>query len=99
MSRHPGPTPAPLRADQRNDLFQLQQAILTADRTVPCTADLRWISEHDSDQASAAWRCRCCPVIDRCREYINRYPTESGVYAGLTETDRKDDDNEQHDSS
>jgi hypothetical protein len=42
-------------------------------------------------QALAARRCQGCPVFDQCDAYAQRFPRESGVYAGLTEADRRHD--------
>lgn len=87
MSRHAswGPT---VQAEQRADLRKLQAAIQSVDWNIPCSNDNRWISDADADQALAAEMCAQCPVIIACRNYINRYPLEQGVYAGTTYQER-----------
>lgn len=87
MSRHAGSVPT-VRATQRADLRRLQAALSTADWATPCNADRRWISDDHLDQAQAASLCAGCPVIIACRNYINRYPREQGVYAGTTYAER-----------
>ena len=87
MSRHAGSVPT-LRATQRSDLRALQAALSRADWCTPCNNDKRWISEDRLDQEQAARLCTGCPVIIACREYIDRYPREQGVYAGTTYAER-----------
>lgn len=87
MSRHASWAPT-VRADQRAALRELQAALSIACWAVPCNTDPRWISEDHLDQVQAARLCAGCPVINACREYINRYPREQGVYAGTTYQER-----------
>ena len=87
MSRHASPAGS-IRSDQRADLRRLQAAISGVDWRIPCNADRRWISEDRLDQVQAAEQCAGCPVISACRNYINRYPREQGVYAGKTFAER-----------
>lgn len=85
---HPPGSATTLRANQRADLRKLQAELSRADWAVPCNADRRWISDNHLDQVQAAALCAGCPVIIACRNYINRYPREQGVYAGTTFTER-----------
>ena len=85
MSRHEQPS---IRGDQREALLTLQSAIQSVDWNIPCSNDNRWISDDPGDQAQAAELCNACPVINSCREYINRYPREQGVYAATTFNER-----------
>ena len=87
MSRHASPAGS-IRSDQREALLTLQSAIQSVDWNIPCSNDNRWISDDPGDQAQAASLCAGCPVIIACREYINRYPREQGVYAGTTFNER-----------
>ena len=66
----------------------LAQAIRRAGST-PCADDDRWISDSPAVQALAAQRCQGCPAFDQCDTYAQAHPQEAGVYAGLTETDRR----------
>ncbi len=68
----------------------LAQAIRRAG-TTPCADDDRWISDSPAVQALAARRCQGCPVFDQCDAYAQAHPQEAGVYAGLTEADRRHD--------
>ena len=86
MSRHGGSVS--IRSAQREALLTLQSAIQSVDWNIPCSNDNRWISDDPGDQAQAAARCTGCSVISACREYINRYPREQGVYAGTTFNER-----------
>ena len=87
MSRRAGSAPE-IRATQRADLFRLQAALSIACWCVPCNNDQRWISDDPEDQEQAAKLCAGCAVISACREYIDQYPREQGVYAGTTLTER-----------
>jgi hypothetical protein len=33
--------------------------------------------------------CKTCPVIDNCREYVIYNPERYGIWAGMTEKDRR----------
>ncbi len=75
---------------QAVDLDILAQAIRRAG-TTPCADDDRWISDSPAVQALAARRCQGCPAFTACDTYAQAHPQEAGVYAGLTETDRRHD--------
>ncbi len=66
----------------------LAQAIRRAGST-PCADDDRWISDSPAVQALAARRCQGCPAFTACDTYAQAHPAEAGVYAGLTEADRR----------
>ena len=66
----------------------LAQAIRRAG-TTPCADDDRFISDSPAVQALAAQRCQGCPAFTACDTYAQAYPTESGVFAGLSEADRR----------
>lgn len=85
MSRHEQPS---IRSAQRAALRELQAAVSRADWAIPCNSSPSWISDDERDQAQAAELCAGCPVIIACRNYINQYPREQGVYAGTTFNER-----------
>lgn len=85
MSRHENPS---IRSTQRAALRELQAAISRVDWATPCNSSALWISDDPGDQAQAAELCAGCPVINQCRNYINQFPREQGVYAGTTFNER-----------
>ena len=84
MSRHAGS----IRSNQRADLRELQAALSRACWATPCNGHNLWISDDDADQVRAAELCSGCPAFAACRNYIARYPSEQGVYAGTTFNER-----------
>lgn len=78
----------PIRAAQKQALFELQQKIIQAG-SAPCIGSKLWISDDSADQEFAAGHCQRCPVISACRDYGLAYPREQGVYGGLTEFERQ----------
>lgn len=76
-------------------LHRLMAAIFEheeAGQPVPCVDPRRghlWLSEHHDDQEAAVHGCATCPALDTCRAYVSAFPEPTGVWAGLTDTDRK----------
>lgn len=64
--------------------------VMRAGGVVPCvSAGPAWFSADVAEQESAARECRRCPALGECWQYQNDYPERAGVWAGLTETERK----------
>ncbi len=76
-------------------LQRLMGAIFEHDQAgelVPCVEPRRghlWLSEHQADQEAAVHGCASCPALDACQAYVTAHPEPAGVWAGLTDTDRK----------
>lgn len=76
------------------ELSEATSHVLDAGGVVPCrTGSLattrKWTSSDPTEQREAAEACRGCVALSVCADYIAAHPTEAGVYAGLTEADRK----------
>lgn len=58
---------------------------------IPCRGHGRdaWTSESPDLQQVAARACRTCPIFAECRTYGIAFPTEFGVYGGLTDKQRR----------
>lgn len=63
-------------------------------RPVPCRlgdldATAPWTSpDRDAQDYAAACCLAACPALGPCRDYVNRYPREAGVYGGKPEHSR-----------
>jgi len=52
--------------------------------------DLFFVNRGDTTQMNRAKAiCNTCPVIDNCREYVIYNPERYGIWAGMTERDRR----------
>ena len=52
--------------------------------------DLFFVNRGDTTQMNRAKAiCKKCPVIDQCREYVTYNPERFGIWAGMTEKDRR----------
>lgn len=61
-------------------------------RTIPCTGRHRdtWTTENDPEATDYARNmCLSCPALRACRAYVTEHPEPTGVWAGLTPTERK----------
>jgi hypothetical protein len=77
-----------LDSAQQTALRALIDAVRRAGVT-PCADDDRFIDEDPHVQAQAARGCRHCPALSACAAYGRQYPTEAGVYGGVTEKARE----------
>lgn len=75
-------------ARQQAELDALNLAIDEAGG-VPCAGDDLMIAEEEADQLEGTHWCARCPVLDTCRAYGLTWPTEQGVYGGLSQGERK----------
>lgn len=81
-------------ADRSIALSRLTAVIgqsLEVGERIPCLSsepDL-WTSEDLDDLREAAKACAWCPALTACKRYIDQFEEISGVYAGLTPTERK----------
>lgn len=56
---------------------------------IPCLKDANvWLSEDLDDQEQAAEACGGCSALDECRNYVTNHAEPSGVWAGMTPTQR-----------
>ena len=65
-----------------------------AGQRVPCVEDPAggWTSDEAAAQRRAAALCAVCPLLAQCREYVETYEEEGGVWAGevrITEVRRR----------
>ncbi len=52
--------------------------------------DLFFVNRGDTTQMNRAKAiCQTCPVIEECREYVTYNPERFGIWAGMTEKDRR----------
>ena len=52
--------------------------------------DLFFVNRGDTTRMNKAKAiCKTCPVIDNCREYVTYNPERFGIWAGMTEKDRR----------
>ncbi len=52
--------------------------------------DLFFLNRGDTTQMKRAKAiCSSCPVINQCREYVTYNPERYGIWAGMTEKDRR----------
>lgn len=80
----------PGRAQSLARLYAEIADALDAGEAIPCMADGGlWLSDHQAEQEAAGWRCMACPVIADCRDYVTAHPEPTGVWAGMTQSDRK----------
>lgn len=52
--------------------------------------DLFFVNRGDTQQMlNAKAICQQCPVLDNCRDYVLYHPERFGIWAGMTEKDRR----------
>lgn len=60
---------------------------------IPCRTGIvpasMWTGDSDAEQALAAAECSRCPALVQCRRYGLTHVKESGVYGGLSESERR----------
>ncbi|GEO93099.1 WhiB family transcriptional regulator [Kocuria flava] len=87
----PQPVPAPPDAAAHEEFLALLEVLMAAGCLIPCLAAedrTPWLADGRHASAAAARACQDCPALTECAAYALAAQEPSGVWGGMTLTDR-----------